>query len=167
MLRTKKFFASLMLHLLNGIFIEKSKLYYPYTSDRNLLLMRTDLFKFYLSTSFIFLGCPYLMNKLSPNRYTIIQSHVEHRYRSRNAQALQIGSSLLGISLTLTGFCLSYIPIYLAISPILFIYSIAAGYTAYIFYHVFGKLFLPRMHFGPIQYVTEATCKIDLVLWVF
>ena len=156
----QKFLLSLGLHTLHGFLLEKSKLYYPYTLSRNVLLIRSDLFKFYLSIAFIFLGLPYVYSKISPNRYAIARTFVETRYQSRSPFALQIGSYLLGIAMALTGFCPSFLPIYLAISPVLFLYSIAASYTAYIFYHIFGRLFFNRMHIGPIQYESNQTGKI-------
>ena len=159
----RKFFISLGLHVLHGLLVEKSKLYFPYTLDRNLLLIRTDLFKFYLSLSFIYLGFPYIFSRCFPNQYHLIRSHVEHRYRSRSGAGLQIGSYLQGVSLAFTGFCLSYIPIYLAISPILFLYSIAAGYTAYIFYHIVGRVFFSRMRFGPVRYEIDSTSNCAFI----
>lgn len=155
----RRFLLSIGLHTLHGFLLEKSKLYYPYTLSRNVLLIRTDLFKFYLSIAFIFLGLPYVYSKISPNRYALARSFVETRYQSQNPIALQIGSYLLGIAVALTGFCSSFLPIYLAISPVLFLYSIAASYTAYIFYHIFGRLFFSRMQFGPIQYEINRPSK--------
>jgi hypothetical protein len=156
----KKFLFSIILHILHGFIFEKSKLYYPYTFDRNILLIKTDLYKFYLSSCFILLGLPYILIKLSPNKYFSARSSIENRYRTRNSMDKQIGSYLLGLSMILTGFCPSYLPMYLAISPLLFLYSIAASYTAYIFYHIFGRLFFNRIHTGSINNDANNSCKL-------
>jgi hypothetical protein len=160
----KKFLFSIILHLLHGFIFEKSKLYYPYTFDRNILLIRTDLYKFYLSTCFVLLGMPYLLSKLSPNKYLSARSSVESRYQNRKQIDIQIGSYLLGLSMILTGFCPSYLPMYLSISPILFLYSIATSYTAYILYHIFGRLFFNRIAIGTINHETNNSCKLFLFL---
>ncbi|CAF3586040.1 unnamed protein product [Rotaria sordida] len=140
----KTFILSIILHTLHGFIYEKSKLYYPYTFDRNILLIKTDLYKFYLATSFVFLSVPYLLSKLSPNKYLLAHASVENRYKSRNTLDIQIGSFLLGLSMVLTGFCPSYLPIYLAIDPIVFVYCIAVSYIAYGFYSVLGRFLSSR-----------------------
>jgi hypothetical protein len=160
MIFNKKFLLSIILHLLHGFILEKSKLYHPYTFGRNILLIKTDLFKFYLSICFVFLGMPYLLSKLSPNTYFSARAAITNRYQNRNPIDIQIGSYLLGLSMILTGFCPSYLPVYLALSPVLFLYSIAASYTAYIFYHVFGRIFFNRIQTGLINNVTNTSCKI-------
>ena len=146
----KKFLFSLALHLLHGFIFEKSKLYYPYTFNRNILLFKTDLFKFYISSCFIFLGMPYVWSKFSPKRYYSAYISIENRYRNRTTMDFQVGSYFLGLAMIFIGFCPSYLPIYLAISPILFLYSIAASYTMLIFFHVFGRLFSSRGRMGPV-----------------
>lgn len=146
----KKFLFSLFLHTLHGFLFEKSKLYYPYTFNQNILLFKTDLYKFYISSCFIFLGVPYVLSKFSPKRYYSAYLSIDNRYRNRTIIDLQIGSYLSGLAMIFTGFCSSYLPMYLAISPILFLYSIAASYTTLIFYHVFGRLFASRGHMGPV-----------------
>jgi hypothetical protein len=162
----KKFLISITLHMLYGFIFEKSKLYYPYTFNKNILLIKTDLYKFYLSTCFILLAMPYLISKFSPNKYSSVRSAIINRYQNRNQIDIQIGSYLLGLSMILTGFCPSFLPMYLAISPILFLYSVATSYTAYIFYHVFGRLFFSRMHVGPINHDTTSSCKLAIFLVV-
>ncbi|CAF2494648.1 unnamed protein product [Rotaria sp. Silwood2] len=152
----KKFLFSIILHILHGFIFEKSKLYYPYTFDRNILLIKTDLFKFYLATSFIFLSVPYLLSKMSPNKYLVAYSYIENRYKNRNTLDIQIGGYLLGISMIFTGFCPSYLPIYLAINPIIFFYCIAVSYTAYVFYHVFGTLFFSRISVSRINEINNS-----------
>jgi len=163
----KKFLFSIILHILHGFIFEKSKLYYPYTFNQNILLIKTDLYKFYLSTCFIFLGMPYILSKLSPNKYFSSRSSIENRYQTRNSIDIQIGSYLLGLSMILTGFCPSYLPMYLVISPVLFLYSVAASYTAYIFYHVFGRLFFNRIPIGPINHDTNNSCTIFIVFFCY
>ena len=163
----KRFLFSIILHLLHGFIFEKSKLYYPYTFDRNILLMKTDLFKFYLSTSFIFLSLPYLLSKLSPKKYFAARTTIENRYQSRNSTDIQIGGHLLAISMILTGFCPSYLPVYLAINPLLFLYCIAASYTAYMFYHVFGRLLFNRINLSSTNNDTNNSCKLNILHFVF
>ncbi|CAF1325689.1 unnamed protein product [Rotaria magnacalcarata] len=157
----KRFLFSIILHVLHGFIFEKSKLYYPYTFDRNILLMKTDLYKFYLSTCFIFLSLPFLLSKLSPKKYFTARTTIENRYQSRNSTDIQIGGHLLAISMILTGFCPSYLPVYLAINPLLFLYCIAASYTAYMFYHSFGTLLFNRINLSPINNDTNNYSSIS------
>lgn len=163
----KKFLCSIFLHLLHGFIFEKSKLYYPYTFNKNILLIKTDLYKFYLSTCFILLAMPYLLSKFSPIKYSSVRSAIESRYQNRDQIHIQIGSYLLGLSMILTGFCPSFLPMYLALSPVLFLYSVATSYTAYIIYHVFGPLFFNRIHLRPIHYRTTNICKLSLFFFCF
>lgn len=156
----KEFLFSILLHVLYGFIFEKSKLYYPYTFDRNVLLIKTDLYKYYLAISFIFLSVPYVLNKLLPHRYIVARSWIESRYQNRNIVDMQIGSYLLGISMILTGFCPSFLPMYLAINPILFIYCVATSYIAYIFYHIFGRLIIHRINILRINSNTHTPSKI-------
>lgn len=159
LLFNKRLLFSIILHILHGFIFEKSKLYYPYTFDRNILLMRTDLYKYYLSTCFIFLSLPFLIHILSSNRYKLACSHIENRYRNRSPFDIQIGSYLLALSMILTGFCPSYLPIYLAINPILFICCFGTSYLAYTFYHVFGRLILNRINILPIHNNLHSSSK--------
>jgi hypothetical protein len=156
----RKFLFSIILHILHGFVLEKSKLYHPYTFTRNILLIKTDLFKFYLSSCFIFLSMPYVLSKLSPNKYLLSRTSTENRYKNRSVIELQVGSFILGLSMILTGFCPSYLPMYLATSPVLFLYSITASYTGYIIYHVFGKVLFNGINFGPIHNELNNTGKI-------
>jgi hypothetical protein len=148
---SKRFAFSMFLHGLHGFIFEKSKLHYPFTYSRNLSLIKTDMFKFYLSVCMIFFGLMYFVREYSPAVYASVSLSIENRYRSRNITSLQIGSYLMGVSMLLIGFCPTYLPIYLAISPVLFLYSAAASYTAYIFYHVFVRAFFSRLNSGPIN----------------
>ena len=93
----------------------------------------------------------YFVREYAPAVYASVSLSIEHRYRSRNTTSLQIGSYLMGVSMLLIGFCPTYLPIYLAISPVLFLYSAVASYTAYIFYHVFVRTFFSRLNIGPIN----------------
>jgi hypothetical protein len=156
----KKFLFSIILHILHGIIFEKSKLYYPYTFGRNILFIKTDLYKFYLSTCFISLGIPYILSKISPNRYLSARSSIVNRYENLSIIDIQVGSYLLGISMVLTGFCPSYLPVYLAINPVLFLYSTAASYTAFICYYVYERVVLKRIRILPIDSAKKNSSKI-------
>ena len=156
----KKFLSSIILHILHGFILEKSKLYFPYTVGRNLIFIKTDLYKFYLSITFIFLGMPYLLSKIPVNNYFSAHLSVIHRYQSRNPLDIQLGSYLLGLSMIFTGFCPSYLPVYMALSPVLFLYSVAASYTGFIIYHVFGRIILNRTHVGAINNPTNTSGKM-------
>jgi hypothetical protein len=48
----------------------------------------------------------------------------------------------------------------MALSPVLFLYSVAASYTAFIFYHVFGRIILNRTHTGAINNAANTSGKI-------
>lgn len=148
---SKRFVLSIILHGLHGFIFEKSKLHYPFTYSRNLSLIKTDMFKFYLSVCMIFFGSMYFVREYAPGMYASVGLSIEHRYRSRNTTSLQIGSYLMGVSMLLIGFCPTYLPIYLAISPVLFLYSAVASYTGYIFYHVFVRAFIGQLNIGPIN----------------
>ncbi|UJR28675.1 hypothetical protein I4U23_009904 [Adineta vaga] len=141
----KKFLLSIGLHILQGLIFEKSKLYYPYTFGRNILFIKTDLYKFYISICFISLGIPYVLSKLFPNKYCLARSHVINRYENQPLIDNHVGGYLLGFSMLLTGFCPSYLPIYLAINPILFLYGIVASYIAFLIYHIYDKVVLHRI----------------------
>ena len=163
----KKFLFSISLHILYGCIFEKSKLYYPYTFGRNILLIKTDLFKFYISICFISLGMPYVLSKLSPNKYLSARSYVVKRYENHHIMDIQFGSYFLGMSMMLTGFCPSYLPIYLAINPVLFLYGLVASYVAFICYHMYEKVVLNRTRLRPIDYDRKNPCKKRFFLFYF
>ncbi|CAF0903275.1 unnamed protein product [Adineta steineri] len=158
----KTFLFSIILHVLYGCIFEKSKLYYPYTFGRNILFLKTDLYKFYISICFVSLGIPYIVSKILPNQYTLARSYITNRYENHQAMEVQVGSYLLGISMLLTGFCPSYLPIYLAINPVLFLYSIAASYIAFICYHIYEKVVLNRVRLRPIDNERNNTYSITV-----
>ncbi|CAF0885447.1 unnamed protein product [Adineta ricciae] len=141
----KNFLFSICLHILYGFVFEKSKLYFPYTFGRNILLIKTDIYKFYISISFISLGVPYVLSKLLPNKYLSARSHISDRYQSRSILEANVGGYLSGVSMLLTGFCPSYLPIYLTINPRLFLYSIIASYIAFSCYQFYYTAFLHRL----------------------
>jgi len=156
---TEEILISIGLHILHGFVFEKSKLYYPYTFNRNILLMKTDLFKYYLSACFVFLGMPFVLSKLWPEKYLSANSTIKTRYQNRTAIELQIGSYLSGLAIILIGFCPSYLPIYLATSPVLFLFSTAASYAGYILYHFLGGLFFHRLRSRSANAETNNICK--------
>lgn len=155
----KKFCLSIILHSIDGFLIEKSKLYYPYTFSRNILLMRGDLIKFYISSSLIFLSLPYAVHRFT-NKFKISNAYVQARYKSIDEKLFRFGCYLTGISMAITGICTSFLPIYLAVSPGLFFYSVAASYTAYILFHIFSQPTILQYSTGPIQYNKNLSSKI-------
>lgn len=157
----KKFLISIFLHILHGFLFEKSKLYYPYTFNRNILLIKTDLFKYYLSACFVFLGMPFALSKIWPEKYLTARTTTEKRYQNRNSVELQIGSYLSGLAIVLIGVCPSYLPFYLATSPVLFLFSTAASYAGYILYHFLGGLFFHRLRTKSINAENNNTSSVS------
>jgi hypothetical protein len=160
----KKLLFGIILHLLHGFIFEKSKLYYPYTFGRNVLFIKTDLYKFYISICFISLGIPYILSKLMPEQYFATRASAVSRYKNHNTLDVQIGGYLLGISMLLTGFCPSYLPIYLAINPLLFLYGVIASYFACACYHIYERIVLHRTRPRPVDNEQKKTSKRGIAI---
>ena len=122
------------------------------------------MYKFYLSVGLIFLSLPYILRKLSPNKYLSAHLCIQARYQSRSISNIQIGSCLSGVSMALTGFCPSFLPIYLVIDPILFLYSIAISHVACIFYFIYGGPGLNRTHVARFNNDNNNLCRTRLFL---
>lgn len=161
---------SLVLHILYGLVLEKSKVYYPYTFGRNALFIRTDLYKFYVSICFMALGIPYILSKMTPHLYTAARSSVLTRYKNHLSLDVQVGGYLLGLSMLLTGFCPSFLPIYLATNPLVFLYGVITSYSAYAGYYIYEKILLNRIRQRPIDLeqknIRKSRCAIRSCVWI-